>query len=246
MGKLPAEELTNEDLTAHFAQVLPSVMFIGLLCLNFYLQFGSVVEVIRPVDKMRGDAPKNFCFVTFDREDPARKLVKEGSTTIKGHQVVVGRVSIFQLGFAQIVLFSRLIMQTVEGPWDAAEALVDLGWGRQWAPMGVDMWAVSVPMEGRRDLWSLLLEPILMGEAMGLQRQDIVVVASVQVRVTTLQDLRWAMPGDPLQGRFLGAHLPGEEDPGAGPIDMAKTQLSGKTFLKKEFKFVAVRSTLRI
>ena len=43
-------------------------------------------------------------------------------------------------------------MQTVEGPWDAAEALVDLGWGRQWAPMEVDMWAVSVPMEGRRDL----------------------------------------------------------------------------------------------
>ena len=85
-----------------------------------------------------------------------------------------------------------------------------------------------------------------MGEAMGLQLQDIVVVASVQVRVTTLQDLRWAMPGDPLQGRFLEAHLPGEEDPGAGPIDMAKTQLSGKTFLKKEFKFVAVRSTLRI
>ena len=95
VGKLPAEELTNEDLTAHFAQVLPSVIFIGLLCLNYYLQFGSVVEVIRPVDKMRGDAPKNFCFVTFDREDPARKLVKEGSTTIKGHQVVVGRVSIF-------------------------------------------------------------------------------------------------------------------------------------------------------
>ena len=71
---------------------------------------------------------------------------------------------------------------------------------------------------------------------MGLQRQDIVVVASVQVRVTTLQDLRWAMPGDPLQGRFLGAHLPGEEDPGAGPIEMAKTQLSGKIFLEERIQ----------
>ena len=57
------------------------------------MQFGSVVEVIRPVDKMRGDAPKNFCFVTFEKEDPARKLVKEGFTIIKGHQVVVSRVS---------------------------------------------------------------------------------------------------------------------------------------------------------
>jgi len=76
VGKLPMDEqLSNEEVTAHFAQ------------------FGSVVEVIRPVDKMRGDAPKNFCFVTFDREEPARKLVKEGFTTIKGHQVVVGRVT---------------------------------------------------------------------------------------------------------------------------------------------------------
>ena len=61
-----------------------------------------MVEVIRPVDKMRGDAPKNFCFVTFDREDPARKLVKEGSTTIKGHQVVVGRVSYFNLALHKL------------------------------------------------------------------------------------------------------------------------------------------------
>ena len=59
---------------------------------NSSFQFGSVVEVIRPVDKLRGDAPKNFCFVTFEREEPARKLVKEGSTIIKGHQVVVSRV----------------------------------------------------------------------------------------------------------------------------------------------------------
>merc|ERR1712192_217384 len=76
VGKLPMDEqLSNDEVTAHFAQ------------------FGPVAEVIRPVDKMRGDAPKNFCFVTFDREEPARKLVKEGFTTIKGHHVVVGRVT---------------------------------------------------------------------------------------------------------------------------------------------------------
>merc|ERR1719341_2402437 len=75
VGKLPAEELSNQDLTDHFNQ------------------FGSVVEVIRPVDKSKDDAPKNFCFVTFDKEEPAKQLVMKGSTSIKGHQVVISRVT---------------------------------------------------------------------------------------------------------------------------------------------------------
>merc|ERR1719341_253035 len=75
VGKLPAEELSNQDLTEHFAQ------------------FGSVVEVIRPVDKSKDDAPKNFCFVTFDKEEPAKQLVMKGFTSIKGHQVIISRVT---------------------------------------------------------------------------------------------------------------------------------------------------------
>ena len=51
-----------------------------------------MVEVIRPVDKLRDDAPKNFCFITFDKEEPARQLVFKGTTTLKGHQLVVSRV----------------------------------------------------------------------------------------------------------------------------------------------------------
>jgi len=74
VGKLPAEGLSNEDLTDHFNQ------------------FGTVVEVIRPVDKAREDAPKNFCFVTFDKEEPAKQLVIKGCTSIKGHQVIISRV----------------------------------------------------------------------------------------------------------------------------------------------------------
>jgi len=75
VGKLPAEDLSNQDLTDHFAQ------------------FGSVVEVIRPVDKSKDDAPKNFCFVTFDKEEPAKLLVMKGLTSIKGHQVIISRVT---------------------------------------------------------------------------------------------------------------------------------------------------------
>ena len=50
--------------------------------------------MIRPVDKLREDAPKNFCFITFDKEEPARQLVFKGTTSLKGHQLVVSRVSI--------------------------------------------------------------------------------------------------------------------------------------------------------
>merc|ERR1711990_321491 len=75
VGKLPAEDLSNQDLTDHFNQ------------------FGSVVEVIRPVDKLKEDTPKNFCFVTFDKEEPAKQLVMKGFTSIKGHQVIVSRVA---------------------------------------------------------------------------------------------------------------------------------------------------------
>ena len=65
------------------------------------------MEVIRPVDKAREDAPKNFCFVTFDKEEPAKQLVIKGFTSIKGHQVIISRVS---LGSPVVVLSSPIIL----------------------------------------------------------------------------------------------------------------------------------------
>jgi len=65
VGKLPpGEALSKEDIQAHFEQ------------------FGSVVEVVRPVDKMKNNEPKTFAFITFAREDAAKQLVKQGQTTI--------------------------------------------------------------------------------------------------------------------------------------------------------------------
>merc|ERR1712226_1785718 len=69
VGKLPAEGVTVEDIQTHFAQ------------------FGPVAEVVRPIDKSKNDEPKNFCFVTFDREETAKQMVKEGTATINGHQI---------------------------------------------------------------------------------------------------------------------------------------------------------------
>ena len=62
VGKLPAgEAFSKEDLKSHFQQ------------------FGSVIEVVRPVDKMKNNEPKTFAFITFQREDAAKALVKQVS-----------------------------------------------------------------------------------------------------------------------------------------------------------------------
>ena len=51
-----------------------------------------VTEVIRPVDKTNNDEPKNFAFVTFEKEEVARQLVKEGTTNINGHDLDIKKV----------------------------------------------------------------------------------------------------------------------------------------------------------
>jgi len=75
LGNLPPEGISNEDIETHFAT------------------FGSVAEVVRPVDKSKNNEPKNFAFVTFDREETAKQLVKEGSTTINGIALTIKKVT---------------------------------------------------------------------------------------------------------------------------------------------------------
>merc|ERR1712242_286415 len=38
---------------------------------SFFGQYGNVVEIQRPVDRSKNSEPKNFCFITFDKEDAA-------------------------------------------------------------------------------------------------------------------------------------------------------------------------------
>jgi len=75
VGKIPAEGVSNEDLQAYFAT------------------HGSVAEVIRPKDKANEDVLRNFAFVTFDKEEVAKKLVKEGTATVNGHELIIKRVT---------------------------------------------------------------------------------------------------------------------------------------------------------
>ena len=76
LGNLPTEGITNEEIEAHF------------------VAFGPVAEVVRPVDKSKNNEPKNFAFITFEREETAKQLVKEGSTNINGHVLNVKTVTV--------------------------------------------------------------------------------------------------------------------------------------------------------
>lgn len=76
VGKLPpGEALSKDDITNHFSE------------------YGQVIEVVRPVDKMKNNEPKTFAFVTFAREDSAKQLVKAGESEINGHRVEIKKVT---------------------------------------------------------------------------------------------------------------------------------------------------------
>jgi len=71
VGKLPSEGCTDQDIRTHFEQ------------------FGTVVEVIRPVDKAKNDEPKNFAFVTFQNEEISKRLVKLGEDVMCKTKIVI-------------------------------------------------------------------------------------------------------------------------------------------------------------
>lgn len=68
------EDITEDDIKEHFQQ------------------FGNIVEIQRPVDRSKNE-PKNFCFVTFDKEETANTLLKKASVNIKGQDVEIKKVN---------------------------------------------------------------------------------------------------------------------------------------------------------
>ncbi|CAL4150749.1 unnamed protein product, partial [Meganyctiphanes norvegica] len=63
-------EITNEDITAYFSE------------------FGTIVDTAIPMDKMKNER-KGFCFITFEEEAVAKKLIATPKQTIKGIEVDV-------------------------------------------------------------------------------------------------------------------------------------------------------------
>jgi len=75
VGKLPDSGIGEDEIREHFAQ------------------FGTIAEVIRPIDKSKDNEPKNFCFVTFEKERVAKKLIEEGTCTIGEHTMQIKQVT---------------------------------------------------------------------------------------------------------------------------------------------------------
>jgi len=73
LGKIP-ETIDEDDIKEHFAS------------------YGTLKKFVRPIDKANNYKPKNFCFLTFHKEEVAKKLVKKGECTIKGEKISIKRV----------------------------------------------------------------------------------------------------------------------------------------------------------
>jgi len=69
IGKFKDHTISEEVIREHFSQ------------------YGQVVEIQRPVDRSKNSEPKNFCFVTFDKEEPANALLKKGTVVVEGQEV---------------------------------------------------------------------------------------------------------------------------------------------------------------
>ena len=96
VGKLPDSGLGEEDIKEHFSQ------------------YGAIAEVIRPIDKSKNNEPKNFCFVTFERERVAKKLIEEGSCIIGGHKMQIKQVIIsrcFRNIFLKFMFYSIVLFR---------------------------------------------------------------------------------------------------------------------------------------
>jgi len=73
VGKLKAE-LSDDEIKTHFSQ------------------FGTIANIEQPFDKTKNER-KNFCFITFEKEEVAKRLLKEGTCFVNGHELEIKRVN---------------------------------------------------------------------------------------------------------------------------------------------------------
>ena len=59
---------------------------------EFFAVYGTIANLEVPYDKTKNER-KNFCFITFEKEETARKLLKEGTVTVKGVELEVKKVT---------------------------------------------------------------------------------------------------------------------------------------------------------
>lgn len=75
LGKIPESGVSEDDIR------------------NYFSEFGTVTEVIRPIDKMKNNEPKNFCFITFEKDRISKKMIMQGTANINGHRLMIKEVT---------------------------------------------------------------------------------------------------------------------------------------------------------
>merc|ERR1711956_132481 len=73
IGKLPAE-VSDDEIKNHMAT------------------FGTIANIEQPFDKIKNER-KNFCFITYESENVAKQLLKEGTVYISGNELEVKKVT---------------------------------------------------------------------------------------------------------------------------------------------------------
>jgi len=92
--------IKGKDTAVKKAQAKQGKIYVGKLksdltdetIKEFFGQYGSIAQVEQPFDKVKNER-KNFCFITFDKEDTAKKLLKEGTVTINGSELEIKKVN---------------------------------------------------------------------------------------------------------------------------------------------------------
>lgn len=92
--------LKNKKVAVKKAQAKPGKIYVGKLkaeitdeeVKEFFAGYGTITNVEQPFDKQKNER-KTFCFITFDKEEPAKTLLKEGTVTIKGHELEIKKVT---------------------------------------------------------------------------------------------------------------------------------------------------------
>jgi len=92
--------IKGKDVAVKKAQAKQGKIYVGKLkaeltdeaIKEFFGQYGSIATVEQPFDKVKNER-KNFCFITFDKEDTAKKLLKEGTVNISGHELEIKKVN---------------------------------------------------------------------------------------------------------------------------------------------------------
>merc|ERR1711956_76682 len=59
---------------------------------NHMATFGTIANIEQPFDKIKNER-KNFCFITYESENVAKQLLKEGTVYISGNELEVKKVT---------------------------------------------------------------------------------------------------------------------------------------------------------